>query len=230
MNASQIVSSFRSACGEASTNDLSDSKAVEILNRAYYKVVNTLRKNVDEDFMSDVFLTNLVTGKYEYSFDTRWDDANNRTPITKVTKVFVKYGEKFVQAKPFALSDQGYDDTILETLVSTASPIYKVVDYSIFLFPTPLTDVTNWLKVYWYYDPIPLTINTTEANIWVPPSHHDMIISHMRYMYYEHIQQLDKRTASYNDMLIAEARMIGELSDRISEPSEMTMPDLTFFK
>ena len=71
MNASQIVSSFRSACGEASTNDLSDSKAVEILNRAYYKVVNTLRKNVDEDFMSDVFLTNLVTGQYEYSFDTR---------------------------------------------------------------------------------------------------------------------------------------------------------------
>lgn len=57
-----------------------------------------------------------------------------------------------------------------------------------------------------------------------------MIISHMRYMYYEHIQQLDKRTASYNDMLIEEARMIGELSDRISEPSEMTMPDLTFFK
>lgn len=57
-----------------------------------------------------------------------------------------------------------------------------------------------------------------------------MIISHMRYMYYEHIQQLDKRTASYNDMLIEEARMIGELSDRVSEPSEMTMPDLTFFK
>lgn len=82
-----------------------------------------------------------------------------------MTKVFVKYGEKFVQAKPFALSDQGYDDTILETTVSTASPIYKVVDYSIFLFPTPITDVTNGLKVYGYYDPIPLTINTTEANI-----------------------------------------------------------------
>lgn len=93
-------------------------------------------------------------------------------------------------------------------MVPTSSPIYKVVDYSIFLFPTPTADVTNGLKVYGYYDPIPLTISTIEANIGVPPSHHDMIISHMRYMYYEHIQQLDKRTASYNDMLIEEQRMI----------------------
>jgi len=71
MNVSQIVSAFRSACGEVSTNDLTDSKAIEFVNRAYYKVVNTLRKNVDEDFMSDIFTTNLVTGQYEYSFDTR---------------------------------------------------------------------------------------------------------------------------------------------------------------
>ena len=71
MNAAQIVSAFRSACADVSTNDLSDAKAVEFLNRSYYKVVNTLRTDVDEDFMSDVFLTDLVTGQYEYSFDTR---------------------------------------------------------------------------------------------------------------------------------------------------------------
>lgn len=57
-----------------------------------------------------------------------------------------------------------------------------------------------------------------------------MIISHMRYMYYEAIGQLDKRVASYNDMLTEELRMIRELSDRVNEPSEMVMPDLAFYK
>jgi len=57
-----------------------------------------------------------------------------------------------------------------------------------------------------------------------------MIISHMRYMYYEHISQLDKRAAAYNDMLTEELRMIRELSERVNEPSEMVMPSLAFYK
>ena len=230
MNASEIITAFRTACSNVSTTALSDAKALEFANRAYYKVINTIRTNVDEDFMSDVFLDELVTGQTEYSFDTRWDDANTRTPIVKVTKLFLKYGEKYVRANPFALSDQGIDDELLKVQVPTSSPIYKIVDYSAFIFPAPTADVTNGIKIYGLYDPIPLTISTIEANIGVPPSHHDMIISHMRYMYYEHISQLDKRAAAYNDMLTEELRMIRELSDRVNEPSEMVMPYLWFYK
>jgi len=230
MDASQIITAFRTACSNVSTTALTDAKALEFANRAYYKVINTIRKNVDEDFMCDVFLDDLVTDQTEYSFDTRWDDANTRTPIIKVTKLFLKYGEKYVRANPFALSDQWIDDTILKVQVPTSSPIYKIVDFSAFIFPAPTADVVNWIKIYGLYDPIPLTINTIEANIWVPASHHDMIISHMRYMYYEHISQLDKRAAAYNDMLTEELRMIRELSDRVNEPSEMVMPNLSFYK
>ena len=230
MNASEIITAFRTACSNVSTTALSDAKALEFANRAYYKVINTIRTNVDEDFMSDIFLDNLVTGQTEYSFDTRWDDANTRTPIVKVTKLFLKYGEKFVRANPFALSDQWYDDTILEVQVPTSSPIYKIVDFSAFIYPAPLADIVNGIKIYGLYDPIPLTINTIEANIGVPASHHDMIISHMRYMYYEHTKQQNERQLAYNDMLTEELRMIRELSDRVNEPSEMVMPSLAFYK
>jgi hypothetical protein len=71
MNASEIITGFRTACSNVSTTALSDAKALEFANRAYYKVINTIRTNVDEDFMSDIFLDDLVTGQTEYSFDTR---------------------------------------------------------------------------------------------------------------------------------------------------------------
>lgn len=71
MDASQIITAFRTACSNVSTTALTDAKALEFANRAYYKVINTIRKNVDEDFMCDVFLDDLVTDQTEYSFDTR---------------------------------------------------------------------------------------------------------------------------------------------------------------
>lgn len=230
MNASEIITSFRISCSDVSTNDLSDTKALYFANRAYYKVINTIRKNVDEDFMSDTFLTDLVAGQSEYSFDTRGDDANLRTPIVKVTKLFVKYGERYTKARAFALSDQEIDDTILAVQVPSSSPLYKLVDYSVFLFPTPLVSVTQGVKVQGLYDPIPLTMATTEANIGVPASHHDVIVSHMRYMYFEHIKQNGEREQAYNDMLREEARMIGDLSERVNEPATSVSPDLSFFK
>lgn len=51
----------------------------------------------------------------------------------------------------------------------------------------------------------------------------------MRYMYYEHIGQLDKRAAAYNDMLEEELRMIIRMSNRTNGQQESQLPNLSYF-
>ena len=64
----------------------------------------------------------------------------------------------------------------------------------------------------------------------LPSEWHETITTHMRYMYYETIGQLDKRAAAYNDMLEEESRMVARMSNRTNGQQSMVMPNLSFYK
>ena len=51
----------------------------------------------------------------------------------------------------------------------------------------------------------------------------------MRYLYYEHIGQMDKRAAAYNDMLEEESRMVARMSNRTNGQQSMVLPNLSFY-
>lgn len=230
MDVSGIVSLFRSRCQNVSTTALSDAKAIEFANYAYQKVIATIRSEVNEDFMSDVWTRDTVIGQSEYSFDTRWDDASLVAPIVKITKVAMKLksDSDYILLTPIALSEMVLDDSIM-TQANLYTPTYRINDLSVNVFPAPTEVITAWIKVYGLYNPIPLTMGTVEANIWVPPEWHERITDHMRYMYYEHIGQLDKRAAAYNDMLEEELRMIIRMSNRTNGQQESQLPNLSYF-
>ena len=230
MDVSGIISLFRTRCHNVSTTAFNDTKALELANYSYQKVIATIRSEVNEDFMSDIWTRDTVIGQSEYSFDTRWDDSSLVAPILKITKVAIKYKSDtdYVLALPIALSEMQRDDTIM-VQGNIYYPTYRFNDMSINLFPAPTEVVTAWLKVYGLYNPIPLTLSTVEANIWVPPEWHETITTHMRYMYYETIGQLDKRAAAYNDMLEEESRMIARMSNRTNGQQESQLPNLTYF-
>lgn len=231
MNTEQIIATWRTRCQNVTTQEFSDANALNLANIAYQLTIGTLRSRVNEDFGADLFVRDLIAGQSEYSFDTRGDDANLRTPINKVTKVAIKYKEDggYHFADVFSTSTQEEDDTKLSTSIPESSPLYKISDYSINIYPTPTETVAGGLKVYGLYDPIPLTLATEEANIMVPPSHHWVITSHMRWLYYEAIKQENERSTAYNQALIDETRMVTELSNRTNGQIIQTAPSLKFF-
>ena len=150
MDASGIISLFRTRCSNITTSELSDSAALAFANVGYQNVINTIRSKVNEDFGADIFIQDLIVGQSEYSFDTRGDDASLVTPINKVTKVAIKYREdsEYQLADVFSTSTQELDDTKLSTIVQASYPIYKISDYSVSIFPTPTEAVTAGIKVY----------------------------------------------------------------------------------
>ena len=230
MDVSGIISLFRTRCHNVSTTAFSDTKALELANYSYQEVVSTIRSEVNEDFMSDIWTRDTVIGQSEYSFDTRWDDASLVAPILKITKVAIKYksDSDYVLALPIALSEMALDDTIMMQ-GNIYYPTYRFNDMSINIFPAPTEVVTAGLKVYGLYNPIPLTLSTVEANIWVPPEWHKSITDHMVYMYYESIGQFDKKEAAYNDMLRRELRMIARMSNRTNGQQESQLPNITYY-
>ena len=228
MNASQIISTFRTRCSNVSSAEFSDADALNLANIAYSLTVNTIRSKINEDFGADIFVRDLIAGQYEYSFDTRGDDYNTRTPINKVTKVAIKYGDKYVFASPFSTSTQDRDDTELATDAVASAPMYKISDYSLFIYPTPTERIVGGLKVYGLYDPIPLTLITQEADIMVPPSHHWVITSHMMWLYFEATKQGEEANARAKAEL-DESKMITELSNRMNGELVQYAPSLKHF-
>ena len=71
MDVSGIISLFRTRCSNVSTTAFNDTKALELANYSYQEVVSTIRSEVNEDFMSDIWTRDTVIGQSEYSFDTR---------------------------------------------------------------------------------------------------------------------------------------------------------------
>lgn len=143
MNAQQIIATWRTRCQNVTTQEFSDANALNLANIAYQLTVGTLRSRVNEDFGADLFVRDLIAGQSEYSFDTRGNDANLRTPINKVTKVALKYRDDsgYHFADVFSTSTQEEDDTKLATSVPASSPLYKISDYSISIYPTPTETV-----------------------------------------------------------------------------------------
>ena len=135
----------------------------------------------------------------------------------------------YLLATPYSVSTMEKDDTAMGEVADTLYPMYRIQDYSVFLFPTPTEAVTAGIKVYGLYDPIPLTLSTLEANIMVPPSHQWVITSHMLWLYYESSYQSEKRQIAYNNMLIDEQRMVSELSNRTNGQLLQQLPTLSVF-
>ena len=229
MDVSGIISLFRTRCHNVSTTAFSDTKALELANYSYQKVIATIRSEVNEDFMR-------ISGQehsnrsiwVQFWYTLRWCKPCSSYPQDNKGSYQVQKWCWLCTRSPYRSlwDDNGWLDN--DTGKSLSSNV-SIQWLSINIFPAPTEVVTAWLKVYGLYNPIPLTLSTVEANIWVPPEWHETITTHMRYMYYETIGQLDKRAAAYNDMLEEESRMIARMSNRTNGQQESQLPNLSYF-
>lgn len=130
------------------------------INSYYQMFVNEILAAMDDwDFQGEIATTNLVANQQEYVFPT---------DILKIKRIEISYdGTNWRNATRFDISDRGNqsDATSVNNEFSTDSPFVDIYDNSLFLYPSPTTNVTGGLKIWYLKEATDLSAATDEPAI-----------------------------------------------------------------
>ena len=210
------------------SNQISTALIYQYMNIAYHDLVETIKDQVDPDFFYDYFTTSLVSGQNEYVLQA-WD--NSTVGIDKISTVGIKYDTDDTEFKLLRLDDPVNLTRSLEwyeTNHSQSDPFYLIRDDSIFIYPTPDTAITDWLRIHGIYTPIDLVSGWAEDTLKIRRQYHEWIAMWARRNIYARRSQPEMETDSINKFNEFKQRMVKSLRDRMSEPLTSRIPNLTY--
>ncbi len=199
-----------------------DATALEDFNIVYKLICNTIISEVDEDYFSDFVTVPFESARNEYQL---YDD---NVDINKVQKVEVRYSdtENFKEIK---LGDKDWLANSLEEYNDEGTtPFYFVFDNSVFVYPAPTAAQTS-AEIR-----MNVSLTPTDLLIWdnitfLEDAHRSLLADgQLPYIYQSRglLNEKNDAQASFDAKL---TDLIFTLSDRVSTPQEITIPNLSYF-
>ena len=232
MTVSQIISFLRTQTN-VSVWQLSDAELLSYINIAYHDLENAIQRYVKEDFFWNRYTTDVVANQWEYMLkNPDWTTIG----MKKLKRVEIKYwaNDSFrTVVKADTLNNYNNSEDWLANYVNKSTPIYTLSDNSVFLFPTPWENVTDWLVLYTINSLIDLTTSWTEADIfpwyWTLRDFHHTIAEWARQYVFKAKGQLNEKNDAKNEYEMEKQKMISILNGRIEVPVEWTLPSVRQF-
>ena len=145
---------------------------LKYLNIAYHDVENTIVSEVDEKYFYDIWTTDIVTWQNEYIYE---ESSSTQLWFKKMISVSVKYDatdDNYTKVQPFSTELSTFSRDRLADFTNTSEPYYEVNDSSLWIYPSPKNDVTDWLKVSTITNMIDLVVWEWEETIF--PDHTEL--------------------------------------------------------
>lgn len=219
MNVQEIINRARRLT-YTNTAQYPDNVAIEDFNIIYKQVCNSLTQEVNEDFFWDSFTTNAVLWQSEYVL---WND------MFKIKDVSVKYKDTYIPVFNQETINLPYDIEYYKTNQSTNNPFYTINDNSIFIYPSPIENVVDWIKVEAIMKPISLTISSPESSLLLPNEYHYIISEWLKQFMFQARGKLEEKNDAINDYKNKMRDMVFELNDRNNTPTERLLPNLDYY-
>lgn len=225
MTVTQIISDFR-LDNYIDWVQLTDVQALMLLNRAYRDVLSDIRTKVNEDYFYNEWKTSTVVNQREYYLQKRTDTL---AWMVNIKWISVKYKDTETEYKKLRLETLSNLDRDLQYYIENqpeSDPFYIISDESIFIYPAPKEEITNWIIFYWIWDPANLTLISTEADIKVPLEFQDILTLWMLYQAYRTRWMINEKNDAKAEFELEKRKMIIELSDRVNVPQISEMLNL----
>lgn len=156
-----IASYIREQTWVNSTN-VTDSQLYRYINISYHEIENAIVTNLNEDFFWNEIKGNLTLWQSEYTSDTAI--VGNTSGTNKIISVALDYNANGQYVTATLTTGDGLEYKRSNT--SWQYPLFRVMDNSIEIFPTPFKSVTNGIKQRVVQNLIDLTSGTAEADIF----------------------------------------------------------------
>jgi hypothetical protein len=140
------------------------------------------------------------------------------------TRTWIEY----VKANNIATQGMSQDENTYRNQQPTSTPMVKIADNSIWIYPVATENVTNGLKIYVIRDQIDLLISDTESDIKIPRQYHNFIAYGLVQRVYQRRWLLNEAQAASVMYDKKRDEMIKELSNRNTGAVEWSLPPLNY--
>lgn len=221
MDVSTIIEKSRV---QTSTNvtQKTDAKMLADLNEVYKDIFSRLAVK-SKKYARDYFYTDLIEGQNEYVLP-KWSTTD--VWVKRVLKVGVKEENELVNYPIFDTSVRDDDNW-------DGKPYCINRDWSIFLYPTPKKSVEWWITIQAQYLPVDLAMDSTTADIKLPPEYHNILLIWLNMYCFGDKQMIEKKIQTEQEYENALARATSEgwadIEDWYETPqAEIIMASQTF--
>ena len=227
MNVSSIITKARRDCSVEST-DYDDTDALTDLNLVYEDLISRIVDEVDEDYFWDSAIDTFKTEQSEYPIE----ETADWTKIIEINKIFVKYSTTwdFVKARRLNPAWLEKHPSWYAENWSNADPFYYVQDRSVFVYPYPSEDITEWIEIYTINKPADLTIVSKEDDIKIPVRFHRILAIWLKQHIYAILWKLNEKNDAINEYITYADKMIAQLRDRDQWELEENISNLSYLE
>ena len=195
------------------------------LNIVYHDIEKEITSRVNEDFFYNEWTTNTISWQREYvlpvkSWTTAW--------LKKLLSVSLKLNSSadYTQLKEERITNYNYDINKFSNL----QQFYYIADNSIFIYPVPTENITEWVKLYWISSLWDIQTWWNETTIKIPIEYHDLIVLWMKQYIFDAKNMINEKNDALAQYKNAKELMVATLSDRNLWPMISELPDLSFYK
>ena len=200
------------------TWQISDNDYLTYLNIIYKDVFSRLSVN-SKKYTWQTYTTDLVAWQSEYIVPQPTD---SQTWLKLVLDVFLN-DEKL------KVYDTNIDNTIYKEKTQIR-PYAILRDWSIFIYPTPTTDTTGWLRLEWKYIPMDLELLNDDSYIKLPAEYHNVLVKWLNSLVFGEKHIFDKQQLWEQYYLWAIQQIQTEWSFENESGYEVIDPDLSFLE
>ncbi len=137
-------------------------------------------------------------------------------------KTWVTYQKaKNISTSAFAMDEEFYRNNTPQY-----TPMYKIADKSIFIYPIGTENVTNWVKIYTIRDQVDLLITDVESAINIPRQYQNIIAHWMLPRIYQRRAMLNEKNAADISFIQKKDEAIKELTNRNISALQWNLPPL----
>ena len=194
-----------------SSNQYTDTLALEDYNLYRKKIANEIMQKVNEWFFTSTITTPTVVWQNKYSLT----DTVNNIKINKIDSVYID-GEKATKIDGTGISEENKENL--------SSSYYVKNDY-IYIYPSP-TEIVN-IKMEAAITPWTLAIADTDEDM--PEEARELISLWMIVDIYKRRGLLNEASFAFTAFNNEMGDLIASLTDRVSSPETYTVPNLDYY-
>ena len=183
MDVSTIIALSRKQTS-TTTGQISDNDYLTYLNIIYKDIFSRLSVN-SKKYTWQTYTTNVVAWQSEYIIP---QPSDTQTWLKLILDCFYKHEWKDKRIPIYDASiNTDYE------INKNDQPYWVIRDWSIFLYPTPTTSISNGLRLEWKYIPFDLALTDDSEDLKLAPEYHNILVKWLNSLVFWEKQVFDKQ-------------------------------------
>lgn len=230
MTPAQIIAQIRDETN-TTTDMIPDNTMYSQLNNYYYQVWSKV-VSLDRNYGRWSRTANVVKDVNQYDLKP----VDNSTPSYwqyRIEKVSIKIDPNdkvFTKLEKRDRDQLIKDESRYAKYQDEDKPFFILSDQSIFVYPTPTKNITDWLVLEWPKKPYALTSWMTENDILIPAERHYVLVKGMKVYVYTKRNLINEKNDALAEFNAEVFKMETQLQHRETSPVYLTMWDMTQFE